>query len=284
MVAEALGSAMQRIRGGSDEPAPGSIPAVPRALPCGAFLKPEKLPFLNKQFLPEKIPTNSLPVTQEDLLLLNEKDRDAPRSISVKEKDLRDFEEICCRGLISVSAMDSFLGCLVKSLKDDQSECFSLREDIDAADLLAFIRSLAENLRFVASSLASLEVNLTLCRRDSLLAQSQALAKSLATKASLRSLPLQSSALFGGEHIAPTIHGVAEAKRDMTFAVPRAPARPAYKEKPTEARRGRGPKASSSRFFDRRYHKPSDDKKKRRSGKPYERPQASRSPAKASPQ
>ena len=286
MVAEAVNCAMKKVRGGAEPPAPGSVPSVPLAMQCGNFLKAEKLPFPSKNLLNEKIPSNVLPVTQEDLLLLNEADKGVARSVSIKEKVFLDFEENSRRGLMAVSAMDSFLGGLVKSLRDEESEGFTLKEDIDSADLVSFIKSLAENLKFTASSLASLHVNFALCRRDSLLSQSQALSKSNATKASLRSLPLLSSALFGGEHLAPTIHGLAESKRDMAFAMPRPPSRPVLKGKPTEARRGRGAKAPSSRYSDRlaRHKFSSFDKDKRRSGKPYERPQASRSPAKPSPQ
>ena len=38
-------------------------------------------------------------------------------------------------------------------------------------------------------------------------------------------MPISDSHLFGGGHIPPTIHDLAEAKRDFAMALPRAPAR-----------------------------------------------------------
>ena len=177
--------------------------------------------------------------------------------------------------------MDSFLGGLVNTLKEDDSDTFSLKQEIDSSDLVSFIKSIAENLKFTASSLASLHVNFALCRRDCLLAQSQALAKSQSTKASLRALPLHSEALFGGDHLSPTIHGLAEARRDLAFVVPRQAARPTPKGRAGESQRGRGAKSLSSRV-DR--HKSSFSKDKGRSGKPYERLQAPKANTKPSPQ
>ena len=233
------------------------------------------------------IPSGPLPVTQEDLLLLSEADRGAGRTVSIKEKTLAEFEDTARKGLLAVSAMDSFLGGLVRSVKDDEASSFVLKQEIDVTDVVSFIRSLSETLKFSASSLASLHVNLALARRDSVLTKSQVLKKAPSTQASLRTLPLSSSALFGGDHVAPTIHSLAEARRDMAFALPRMPAAKTSSQGQGSNRSSfLSDRGSSGRKFQSVHEKRGGKsvKKTAKSNKPYERQQASKVQAKPSPQ
>ena len=67
--------------------------------------------------------------------------------------------------------MDSFLGGLIEAVRDpDPSlEGFHLRTEQDPAQICSFARSVAQALRFLSFSLARLNTNCILARRDAVL-------------------------------------------------------------------------------------------------------------------
>ena len=284
MVAEVFHSTLAKTRGNAEPPAVGSVPAIPSALPCGHFLtmKNLKSPFKKRPVLGDSFPTSFLPVTQEDMLLLGEDDRNSnsPRSFAVKDKVLAEWELLAAKGLESVSVMDSFLGGLVSSIKDPSSSSFAVREEVDTADVVSFVRTISDSLKFAASSFASLQVNLTLCRRDAILSRSPVLKKSPSTLASLRVVPVRQASLFGGDHISPTIHSLAETRRDLAFVIPRQPAKPHIRP---QARDSQKPHRASSRPS-RSPTRGGKTSASRKPNKPYERSKAPKAEAKPHPQ
>ena len=225
LVAEAFQAALSKVRGQEETPIKGSVPSLPAALPCGTYLKGDKPPFKKEALISDLIPSARLPISREDLLLLPDANRQIGSGFSaqVKDKTLGEFENLARFGLQSSSVLDSFLGGLVNSVKDDSVDDFVIKQDIDSGDFLSFIQALSETLKFTASTLASLYVNLVLARRDSILLKSQVLKNSKDCQSSLRGLPVHSTSLFGGDHVGPTIHSLAESKRDLAFAAPRPP-------------------------------------------------------------
>ena len=204
------------------------------------------------------------------------------RSLSLKDKNAQDWVELLGRGLESTSVMDSFLGGLVDALNEPSSPSFVLRDDVDSDSVISFFQAISENLKFVASAFATLHVNLTLCRRDGVLSRAPMLKKSQSSQASLRVVPVCSSALFGGSHIQPTIHSLAESRRDLAFAVPRLPGRatgrssdrnPQSQRSSSQSFRHNSPRARGGRSSSASaFRKPL--------GKPYERRQAPKADAK----
>ena len=125
----------------------------------GKFLKPEKLPFSRKQVLQRGvIPDSALPLSQEDLLLLPERSRSAPRTACLSDRCLSDYEETARRGLESISIMDTFLGGLVSSLKDPASDTFTLRASPDPSAIVLFIQSMSEGLKYAAGAFSTLPI------------------------------------------------------------------------------------------------------------------------------
>ena len=223
VVSEAFNAAQAKARGGADVPVPvaGTVPILPSALPVGTFAKLGKVPRKKSSLLSTSFPLTSVSVTQEDLLLLGGSNAAEAKSLTIKDKALQDLSHMAARGLEATSVMDSFLGGLVDSIKDQRAENFAVREEIDSGDVICFIHGLVENMKFVAEAFSTLQVNLTLARRDGLLAKSNLLKKSVPSQHSLRAVPVSSSHLFGGGHIPPTIHDLAETKRDFALALPR---------------------------------------------------------------
>ena len=225
LIAEAFQAALTKVRGQEETPTKGSVPSLPAALPCGSYLKGDKPPFKKEALVSDLIPNARLPISREDLLLLPDANRQMSSGLSaqVKDKTLGELENLARCGLQSSSVLDSFLGGLVNSVKDFSVDDFAIKQDIDSGDFLSFIQALSETLKFTASTLSSLYVNLVLTRRDSILQKSQVLKNSKDCQASLRGLPIHSGSLFGGDHVGPTIHSLAESKRDLAFAAPRPP-------------------------------------------------------------
>ena len=137
----------------------GSVPDFPGAFPPGRFVRPGKPAFTRGLPLSHSaIPTATLRLSQDDMLLLPERSRlsKAPRLASVPERLLIDSEEMARRGLMTTSAMDSFLGRLVGALRDLASDSFQLRQDLDAPAILALIQTLAQGLKASADIFARL--------------------------------------------------------------------------------------------------------------------------------
>ena len=288
-VARAVSETQSRARGGADPPSPGSVPNLPTALAYGSFLKTPKVPFKRSSIVGSSWPQAASQASQEDLLLLGESksDRSNTRLVTVKDPVMKEWEFLALSGLSAVSAMDSFFGGLVSSIGQlDKQDNFHLREEIDTEDVSAFVSATSKNLTFLAESFATLLMNVTLARRDAILSQSDILKKSASTKNSLRAVPIGSPALFGGGHIPPTIHGLAETRRDLVYALPRQAPRAASStqgrntqaQKPSSSQsrysstRGRGGKSASGPGF------------RKHGGKPYDRRQASKADSKPSPQ
>ena len=89
--------------------------------------------------------------------------------VSIRDKALQDLSLMAGRGLGACSVMDSFLGGLVDSIRDSSMPNFSVKEEIDSGDVIAFVQALVENMKFAASAFSSLQVNITLARREGLL-------------------------------------------------------------------------------------------------------------------
>ena len=283
MMADILDECLTTMRGGAGPPGPGTVPSCPSASPLGTFLKADKLPFDHKRFACSAIPSGSAPLSQGDLALLNEADRSASRLVTLKEKTVSDWEETSRRGLMAVSAMDSFLSGLIRTFKEgNEGDPFALKEEIDTDDLLSFFQAVTKCMRFAAGSLASLQVNFALARRDAVLSKSQVLSNDTILKNSLRSLPLSSDSLFGGDHVSASIHSLAETRRDMAFAVPRPMPKPAGQG---SSHSGKHKPSTQSQGSSRTQRKKSVfPKSKGGKGKPYERPQAPKAQPKPSPQ
>ena len=293
MVAEAFRSAEAKARGEADAPLPGSIPEIPNALSLGNFLKPIKPPQKIGVVANPSFPVKPVPLTQDDLSLLGEasvSDYKGVRSLTLKDKQAQEFIELASRGLESTSVIDTFLGGLVEALNEPSAPSFVLREEIDTDSVVSFIQAISENLKFVASSFSTLQVNLTLCRRDGLLSRSPILKKSQSTQSSLRVVPVCSTALFGGSHIQPTIHSLAESRRDLAFVLPRQSARAPFRSAdrgPQNRRSSSSQSASSFRHSSPRARggrSSSFSAFKKPSSKPYERRQAPKTDSKPSPQ
>ena len=293
MVAEAFRSAEAKARGEADAPLPGSIPEIPNALSVGNFLKPIKPPQKIGVVTNPSFPVKPVPLTQEDLSLLGDasaSDYKGIRSLTLKDKQAQDLIEVVSRGLESTSVIDSFLGGLVEALNEPSSPSFVLKEEIDTDNIVSFIQAISENLKFVAASFSTLQVNLTLCRRDGILSRSPVLKKSQSTQSSLRVVPVCSSALFGGAHIQPTIHSLAESRRDLAFVVPRQSARAPIRSTDRGQQNRRSSSSQSASSF--RHSSPrarggrssSFSAFRKPSGKPYERRQAPKADSKPSPQ
>ena len=286
VVTDAFKAAQDKARGGADvpEPARGSTPILSSALALGSFVKLGKLPqaaLENTSF-----PTKLVPPTQEDLLLLGGSERVVREAkiVSIKDKALQDLSLMAGRGLEACSVMDSFLGGLVDSIKDPSMPNFSVKEEIDSGDVVAFVQALVENMKFAASAFSSLQVNITLARREGLLSKSGLLKKSTPSQVSLRAVPISDSHLFGGGHIPPTIHDLAEAKRDFAMALPRAPARSRSTDhfhRPSSSKQG-GPYRSSRGRGSGRGRSVSSYRSG--GGKPYERRQPAPKAGKQHPQ
>ena len=286
MMGRALGDQMSKVRGGSDPPLPGTVPSLPSALQCGSFLKAEKLPFDVKRFSCSSIPAAPASLSQEDLLLLGESGRTPARSISLKEKSVLDLEENSRRGLMAISAMDSFLAGLIKTVKEDvdgdEAPSFSLRDEIDEDDLYSFLTAVSSCLSYTAGTLASIHTNVVLARRDAILDESQALKKSSVTKNSLRAIPLSADSLFGGGHVSSTLHSLAETRRDLVLTNPRPAPKGAGSSYPIKGGSKHPPQTSQNRGKKKIFAKSKGQAKN--AGKPYERSQTSKSGAKPSPQ
>ena len=249
VVADAFKAAQDKARGGADvpEPARGTSPILSSALALGSFVKLGKLP--QPALAITSFPTKLVPPTQEDLLLLGGSERAVREAkiVSIKDKALQDLSLMAGRGLEACSVMDSFLGGLVDSIRDPTLPNFSVKEEIEPGDLVSFVQAIVENLKFTASAFSSLLVNITLARREGLLSKSNLLKRSTPSQVSLRAVPISDSHLFGGGHVPPTIHDLAEAKRDFAMALPRAPARSRSAEhshRPSSNKQG-GPYRSS---------------------------------------
>ena len=288
-VARAVSEAQLKARGGAEPPSPGAVPNLPTALAHGVFLKTPKPPVKRSAIVGSSWPQAPSQASQEDLLLLGDakSERYNSRLVSVKEPVMKEWEHLALLGLTAVSAMDSFFGGLVSSIGQlDKQGIFHLREEINTEDVSSFVSATSKNLTFLADAFATLQMNVTLCRRDAILSQSEILKKSASTKNSLRAVPIGAPALFGGGHIPPTIHGLAETRRDLVFALPRqaprtsnsAQGRHSQAQKPSSSQsrysfsRNRGGKTASSPGF------------RKHGGKPYDRRQASKADSKPSPQ
>eukprot|EP00745_Piridium_sociabile_P014361 TRINITY_DN2118_c0_g1_i8.p3 TRINITY_DN2118_c0_g1~~TRINITY_DN2118_c0_g1_i8.p3 ORF type:complete len:725 (-),score=84.24 TRINITY_DN2118_c0_g1_i8:3056-5230(-) len=228
MVADCVQKALDEIRGINREetspppnPASGEVPDFQAAKGVGAFLKAERSPFLRgskkrPRLAHSAIPTASLRLSQEDTLLLPEKDRpsgsSSKRSASISDNSLSDWEEIARRGMETSSVMDSFLGGLVDALKDPAEDGFQLRRDLDQSSIQCVIQTLAKGLRFTAASFARLHLNAVLARRDSIL-QASKLASGSSTRSSFRVLPAKDGHLFG-PHVQALQDRVAKQKQD----------------------------------------------------------------------
>ena len=283
MVVEALQAAMVKVRGQDEPPVAGSMPNLPSALPCGTFLTAKGHRMSNKKLLSSNaLPSGKLKSTREDSLLVRESEKSS-YSLEVKEKSFSEFEELTSAGLQSVSVMDSFLGGLVSVVSDDSSDSFSVKPDFDSADFTSFVQALSAGLKSTAAILASLHLNMVLCRRDALLQKSSSV-KNARCRAALRAVPLHQSALFGNDHVSSMIHSLAESKRDLVFASPRPPSR---SRSPSRQPRGRQD-ARQSHGPQRSHSFPSSERGgKTKSGgakKPYVRKQAPKSTSKPSPQ
>ena len=283
MVVEALQAAMVKVRGQDEPPVAGTVPNLPSALPCGTFLTDKGRKISKKKLLStDSLPSGKLKSTREDSLLVQESEKSS-HSLNVKEKSFSDFEGLTGAGLQSVSVMDSFLGGLVSVVSDDSSDSFSVKPDFDSADFTTFVQALSVGLKSTAAILASLHLNMVLCRRDALLQKSSSV-KNARCRAALRAVPLHQSALFGNDHVSSMIHSLAESKRDLVFASPRPPPR---SRSPSRQPRGRQD-AHQSHGSHRSQSFPSSERGgKTKSGgvkKPYVRKQAPKTPAKPSPQ
>ena len=161
---------------------------------------------------------------------------------------------------------------------------FSVKEEIESGDVVTFVQALVENLKFAASAFSSLQVNITLARREGLLSKSGLLKKSTPSQVSLRAVPISNSHLFGGGHIPPTIHDLAETKRDFAMALPRASGRSRssdHSHRPNSNKQGGAYRSSRGRGSGRGRSVSSY-----RSGgaKPYERRQSTPKASKQHPQ
>ena len=78
--------------------------------------------------------------------------------------------------------MDAFLGGLIDSIRDPMMPKFSVKEEIESGDVVAFVQVILENLRFAASVFSSLQVNFTLARREGFLSKSVLLKSHLPIK------------------------------------------------------------------------------------------------------
>ena len=225
------------------------------------------------------MPHVKLQPNREDLSLIGDTTRQS-RSVDMKDKTLTEFEDLSRHGLLSVSAMDSFLGGLVNVVKDESSDTFSLKPDIDSEDLVTFVQAMAEELKSTASLLSSLHVNIILARRDALLNNSKVVTNPTC-RAALRGVPIHPKALFGNGHVSATIKSVGEQKRDLAFASSQA----SKSRSSSLQSKGRG---GSSHH--RSQSVPSSYKRGGKSGggtsfkKPYERKPSSKAPSKPSPQ
>ena len=285
MVATAVRRIQEEVRANHPEAAPASVPDFPGALPSGKFIRPGKPLFAKGVPLAHSaIPTATLRLSQDDMLLVPERSRlsKSPRLASIPERYLVDSEEMARRGLETTSVMDSFLGGLVGALRDPGSDTFQLRQDLDAPAILAFIQTLAQGLKASADVFARLHLNPILARRD-LTMSASSVARTPALRSSLRSLPVSQAGLFN-DHVQAVIRRQADVNRDMALhaAVPRfasaAPRQPA-KRRPTgdyarsgpappKARKGNSPKGKGPGY---------------RPSRPFQRPPASKpSPSKRS--
>ena len=290
MVSKAVEEAQAKARGGVDPPIQGSVPNLPTAMAQGFFIKSPKVPVKRSCVIGSSWPQAPSQASQEDLLLLGEgkqSERTGSRSVTVKDAVLKDWELLAISGLTAVSAMDSFFGGLVSSVSElDEKDNFVLREDIVAENVSSFAQATAKSMNFLAEAFATLHMNVTLCRRDAILSQSDVLKKSASTKNSLRAVPLGSPALFGGGHIPPTIHGLAESRRDLAFVLPRQASR---SSSVAQGRNSQGRKSSSSSgrssySRNRGGRAASNSGARNQRGKPYDRRQASKADSKPSPQ
>lgn len=271
-------AALKKVRGEETPPAAGTAPSLPAALGCGVFLKADKVK--GKLFIPDSIPAERLQCSREDLLLLPEAERSKPRSLEIKDKNLVEFEDHTRLALQSLSAMDSFLEGIILSLSDSADD-FKLKSDISSEDLTAFIEALDDRLKATTSLVSSLHINVILCRRDAILRKSKVVTDPNC-RASLRAVPLHASTLFGNGHVVPTIHGIAESKRDLVMAGPRtasrsrSPGRKSNGFASKQGQRSRSSPAASGRGG-----------KSRGGGafkKPYDRKQAPKASSKPHPQ
>ena len=166
--------------------------------------------------------------------------------------------------------MDSFLGGLVRVLRDPHSDSFQLHQDLNAPAFLACIQTLAQGLKASADIFTRLRLNPILARRD-LIMSASSLAHTPTMQASLRTLPVSQASLFN-DHVQAVIRGQVDVNRDMAFhaAVPRftyaAPPQPAKrcpfgdyarsgsalpKARKGNSPKGRGPGHRPSRPFQR---------------------------------
>ena len=282
MVVDHMKKAMAKVRGCDDLPTAGTAPSFPAAFGCGTFLKPRKQLGLRKdRFLHDILPSARLQASGEDLLLLPEAERNKNRSLDLKDKQLADFEENTSLTLQAVSATESFLVGLISSIRDDSAESgFQLKPsgEIIKDDVVSFIEAIDDRLNAAAALISDLHTNIVLCRRDALLSKSKVVPEA-GCRASLRAVPLHSSSLFGSGHVNPTIHFLAEAKRDQALAVPRtARSRSPMRKKSQGFKQGQ--RSSSTPAFSGRGGKSKGGGFK----KPYERKQAPKAPSKQNPQ
>ena len=281
-VVEKLQEVWVKARGQVEPPTVGCAPCMPGALSCGTFVtKSDVLPggkFVSQEILPY----TKLQVGREDLLLVDSSQAKLSRSVEIKDKTLSDFEHLAACGLSALSAVDSFMGGLVCSVVDTSAPEFTVKQDVNKEDFHAMVDAMSESMKMTASALSALHANLVLTRRDALLVKSKVVLDA-AGRASLRSVPLHNSALFGNDHITPAIHKLAETRRDIVMATPHA-ARPSL---PSQQGRGRGTHSTHSQ---RSHSSPASTGRggKSRGGgsfkKPYERKQAPKAQAKPHPQ
>ena len=225
MVSAAMKNALSSARGSKDRFSQGSIPNFPEALPCGKFLRADRFPTggrgpSNRYFAHSHIPSATLSLSQEDLLLTGGSSSTKPET-TIPLKAFADNEEIARRALESCSIIDSFLGGLFTAISDPNADHFQLSQEADPETILSFATMINDTLKFVSGSLAKLHVNNVLVRRDAILTRSSAV-KSHQTRSSLRHVPPIAGSLFSGS-VQPTIKHQAEVRRDLAFSQPARP-------------------------------------------------------------
>ena len=100
------------------EATPGTVPDFPGALKCGSFPRPTRSPFSGKVLELDQFPACSPRISDQDTLLLSDRDRNRHLSSSIAPKSMEDWSETARRGLEATSVIDSFLGGLTASLFD----------------------------------------------------------------------------------------------------------------------------------------------------------------------
>ena len=129
MMAATMCHVQEEARAQNPEAAPGSLPDIPGVLPCGKFVRQGKSLFTKGAPLSNSaIPSTTLCISQDDLLLIPERSHSSKLAhyVSTSDRAHMDWEEMVRRGLKATSVMDSLLGGLVGVLKDPEWDAFQL--------------------------------------------------------------------------------------------------------------------------------------------------------------